>query len=104
MSPVRCVTYVLRPLRSLPASRLGLLGTNACENLRPPLPSGRGASQSRFSLCLALTCGPDLSHLPTRRVGTDQRAAGQEIEYRIMLPPRQWEAAFHGETQTQTNS
>ena len=37
------------------------------------------------------------------RVSTDKRAAGQEIEHRIMLSRRQLEAAFHGEKQTQTN-
>src|SRR5712664_2630565 len=37
------------------------------------------------------------------RISIDKRAAGQEIEHRIMLSPRQLEAAFHGEKQTQTN-
>ena len=37
------------------------------------------------------------------RISTDKRAAGQEIEHRIMLSPRQLEAALHGENQTQTN-
>ena len=37
------------------------------------------------------------------RISTAKRAAGQEIEDKIMLSPRQLEAAFHGEKQTQTN-
>jgi hypothetical protein len=37
------------------------------------------------------------------RPSPEKRAAGQEIEHRIMLSPRQLEAAFHGEKQTQTN-
>jgi hypothetical protein len=36
-------------------------------------------------------------------ISTDKRAAGQEIEDRIMLSPRQLKAAFHGEKQTQTS-
>jgi hypothetical protein len=38
-----------------------------------------------------------------RHISTDKRAAGQEIEDRIMLSPRQLEAAFHGEKETQTS-
>jgi hypothetical protein len=37
------------------------------------------------------------------RPSPEKRAAGQEIEHRIMLSPRQLEAAFLGEKQTQTN-
>jgi hypothetical protein len=37
------------------------------------------------------------------QIGNDKRPAGQETEDRIMLSPRQLEAAFHGEKQTQTN-
>jgi hypothetical protein len=33
----------------------------------------------------------------------DKSAAGQEIEDGIMLSPRQLEAAFHGEKETQTS-
>jgi hypothetical protein len=40
---------------------------------------------------------------PGWQIAPDKRAAGQEIEDRIMLSPRQLEAAFHGEKQTQTN-
>ena len=36
-------------------------------------------------------------------INTDKRAAGQEIEDGIMLSPRQLEAAFHGEKETQTS-
>jgi hypothetical protein len=33
----------------------------------------------------------------------NKRAAGQEIEDGIMVSPRQLEAAFHGEKETQTS-
>jgi hypothetical protein len=36
-------------------------------------------------------------------ISIDKRAAGQEIEDGIMLSPRQLEAAFHGEKETQTS-
>jgi hypothetical protein len=37
------------------------------------------------------------------KIGPEKRGAGHDIEDRIMLSPRQLEAAFHGEKQTQTN-
>ena len=37
------------------------------------------------------------------RINIDKRAAGQEIEDGIMLSPRQLEAAFYGEKETQTS-
>ena len=37
------------------------------------------------------------------RISIDKGAAGQEIEDGIMLSPRQLEAAFHGEKETQTS-
>ncbi len=37
------------------------------------------------------------------RISTDKRAGGQEIEDGIMLSPRQLEAAFYGEKETQTS-